>query len=389
MEKPLKRIVFEEIVDVDSSFNSSTFTARKAGYFLFHLSAGSHFNHDVNISVITEHGEVYFSLMANQSFYALPYSSNYITWVSSNQSVYVTSTTPLYSDRYGQLSFCGFQLDEDVMLPFITLQLIMHYLSENKLVISNISKTINWISKKGPYKFGVPVTGLYLASLSLQFTGWGRVVNKKISPFGYQEPVYETYASLQRSNDSHEVVLAYHHQDSSKIFATVATNSRLVSLRVEDEMVLDHVLPENTEVTIQFVLYSPIRRNKIAWSISEYTQEQTGKNSIICDVVKGVSWKGDFKVEIGREGIYYVSVSAVVIMESSSILMTAMLREEVVVGINLPVHLYSNVCNCGFTFHKATLAHLKEADVIDIKSSSTSGSGLERRHFSGFLLYPY
>ena len=381
-----RRVKFDETVDKASSFNLSLFTAKQDGYFFFHFSAGYPWHLKfLSITLAMDDDINLFEFTTNASLVQFPYSASYITWLASNQTVCIMSKVDLYSDIFGQTLFLGFRLDKPVLNSFIALQLLMCYYNGFIHIAQNLSSTIHWDNQNNSVKFSFPTGGIYLTNLCIKFVGWGSVAKKQILSRNHNLTLFETYVSLKYNHNPVKRIFASYAQDRDEVSSVVTSVSRMISIKATDKMTMDYMLPNNAEISVQFILFSPIiAGQRVIWSL-KYTQILPSKlNGFIADIIEGLFIKNNNELEIRQEGIYYVSLSAYVVF-NHFIKMHVKKDHEYVVSFDLPNYRLPIVSR--FTFHKANLAQLKVADKLSLNIHSVDLVE-EEIYFTGFLLYP-
>ena len=369
-----------------SSFNLSVFTAKQDGYFFFYFSAGyPWFSEFLSITLTVDDDVNLFELTTNISHFQFPYSASYITWLARNQTVCITSEVEPYSDKFGQTLFLGFRLDQHMMNSFVTSQLLLFHNNGVIHIVQNFSFGIHWVSSNNSVQFSFPTGGIYLTNLCIKFVGWGGIVKKQKLPLNINVTLFETYVSLKYNDNPVKKMFASHAQNRVKVFAVAASASRIILIEKNYKMTMDYMLPNNAEVSVQFISYSPTVRQRVIWSL-KYSQILLSKvNGFTADIIEGALIKNSYELEIRQEGIYYVSLSAYV-MSEHLVNMHVTKHGESIVSFDLPQYATINLDH--FTFYRANLAHLKEAAVLYFGLYIAYLYPEEEIYFIGFLLYP-
>ena len=116
-----ERVPFDTVlVDTTSSFDETkaVYTARSSGFYFFHMSAGVPAYQRVNLALHNASSIPNLILTHTTLDGELVMSRDDIQYVSENQSVYLSSDYPLYSDSLLQTSWSGLRLNE-FMSPLV------------------------------------------------------------------------------------------------------------------------------------------------------------------------------------------------------------------------------------------------------------------------------
>ena len=326
-----------------------------------------------------------FELTTNISFGHFPYSASYITWLDRNQTVCISSEVDPYSDKFGQTLFLGFRLDRHMMNSFVTSQLLLFHNNGVIHIVQNLSFGMHWVSSNNSVQFSFPTGGIYLTNLCIKFFGWGGIVKRQNLPSNFNVRLFETYVSLKYNENPVKRVFASHAQDRDEVLAVAVSVSRIILIEKNHKMTMDYMLPNNAEVSVQFISYSPTVGQRVIWSL-KYSQKLPSKvNGFTVDIIEGALFKNYNSLEIRKEGIYYVSLSAYITMDHV-VQMHVTKHGESIVSFDLYHLAQTTVYH--FTFYKANLAHLKEADVLYFGLFIEYLYPEEEIYFTGFLLYP-
>ena len=326
-----------------------------------------------------------FELNTNVSLGKLPYSASVITWLARNQTVCIKSDVDPYSDTLGQTMFLGFRLDQHVMNSLKALQLLLFHKNGVIHIVQNLNSGMHWVSSNNSVQFSFPTGGIYLTNLCIKFVGWGGIVKQQILPWNHTLTLFETYVSLKYSNNPVKKVIASYVQYRAEVLAVVASVSRILFINTNDKMTMDYMLPNNAEVSVQFILFSPRAGQKVIWSLKYSQILPTKVNGLTADIIEGAAIINNDELVILQEGIYYVSLSAYVVC-SHLISIAVKKGDEYIVSFGLPIYGRDTGLS-SFTFNKANLAHLKRVDKL-LVNMFLPNLVEEEIYFAGFLLYP-
>ena len=243
------------------------------------------------------------------------FSASRITRLARNQTVCIKSKVDPYSDKFSQTLFLSFRLDHHTMNSFVMLQLLLFHNNGVVHIVQNSRFGMHCDSSNNSVQFSFPTGGIYLTNLCIKFVGWGGVIKKQLLPWNNTVTLFETYMSLKYNENLVKRIFASYTQDSDEVFAVAASASRMIIIKTNDRMTMDYMLPNNAEVSVQFVLYSPKVGQRVLWSL-QYSQILPSKqNSLTADIIDGILIKNNDEIEIRQEGIYYVSISAYVMFD--------------------------------------------------------------------------
>ena len=328
-------------------------------------------------------------LISNISLVQFPYSASRITWLARNQTVCITSKVEPYSDKYGQTLFLGFRLDQHIMKSFVTSQLLLFHNNGVIQTVQNLSFGVKWYSTNNSVQFSFPTEGIYLTNLCIKFVGWGGIVNKQ-RLFPNNITLFETYVSLKYNDTPVKKIFASYAQDRDEVLAVAVSVSRIILMKKNYKMTMDYALPNNAEVSVQFILFSPTIGPRVVWSL-KYSRIPSSFYGLTADINEGVLIKNDDELEVRQEGIYYVSASAY-ITAYHFVKVHVKIHDETIVAVDTPKYVYNpyTMSLDHFTCYNANLAHLKKADTLFFKVYNllTHLYPEEEIYFIGFLLYP-
>jgi hypothetical protein len=255
------------------SFNGSVFHPKTNGYFFFHLSYGKQRNDLLTAELRNADNVVLTQLQAPPLPGRHSFSVNHLVQLNRDQSVHVTSSTPVnYNITHLLPTLVGFHFDNLTMKPFIAWQqeyyayAIKYFFAFKQSNNSNNSIEVNFNkSTTTDTQIRVPVSGIYVISMTV-------AARHMFSP---QYPDGSVSVEITNANDkidwSKLFVMRFSSKNLSGDYNLTMSLFYLLHISTTEHVEPScHRLSKSTsqaKLTLQLLLYSPAHGKQVAWAM--------------------------------------------------------------------------------------------------------------------------
>jgi hypothetical protein len=375
------------------SFNGSVFQPRTSGYFFIHLSYGKQRNSLLNVELRNADNVVLSQLQAPRLPAACPFSANHLVKLNHDQSVHVTSSTPVNYNNTDLLpTLVGFRFDNLTMKPFVawqqeyqtverpTFYRIFHFKQSNSTISSielNFGKSTT-TNRPGPTQISVPHSGIYVISMTLAVAG-------TLSPRNSEESVTLTSKNKILSPSTTEN-LSIRFYIKQTVWDNSLTMSLLYLLRLNtsDPVKLFYYIKgfesnplrlSPAKLTLQLLLYSPAHGEQVAWAM-RVRKEKPFISTCVIDVCVNVNvtcrdgvdlnnLTASNRVTVIHAGLYYVALGVAVSSFYDDVevcvKVTKQSKGKIQYSMCIPAKMpFDYAC------HRADILHLNKGDDVSV-----------------------
>jgi hypothetical protein len=372
------------LVDTAGGFDSSmtTYTAKSSGFYLMHFSAGV--PPYQRLAYYLRNGLTTPGIFLSHTSYngQLVSSRHDIQYVSENQSLYMSSDYPLYSNGLLQTTWSGFNIDS-LMDSLVVLRAARTSNFTGTTVVFDemlINVGQGWDQCSGS-QFVVPRAGIYFLSWVSAFVsnGCGELMMYINSRF-YSETVLcaGNYSGIDTS--SRTTLLSLNTLDVITFF------------RYGSAIYSDMYYP----TSFTGFLYEPKHNQQIAWTLSFpigkriYLYGPTVVNFTVVDLNAGSAWNvTSASIQVPISGLYYLTLAGVSYPVEYKFNMILTLNGQPF--INVKEEVDNSVKDSYFNGRsRSHVVHFERGDelVVIIPAGYNAFSSRRQTSFSGFLVQP-
>jgi hypothetical protein len=375
----------EILVDTAGGFDSSmtTYTAKSSGFYLMHFSAGVPSYQ--RLAYYLRNGSTTPGIFLSHTSYdgQLVSSRHDIQYVSENQSLYMSSDYPLYSDSLLQTTWSGFNLDS-LMDSLVVIRAARTSNFAGTTVVFDemlINVGQGWDQCSGN-QFVVPRAGIYFLSwISASVPNSDVVVSmyingvlhsQSINRAGYYPGIDTSSRAMLLFLNALDVITFIRNTDFGDIYSDLYYPASFTGF-----------------------LYEPKHNQQVAWTLSfpdsgNYLYGPTVVNFTEVALNEGSAWNAtSASIQIPVSGLYYLTISGLSYPVQYKFNMILTLNGQPFINVkeevdNLVKDIWFNLRS------RSLIVHLERGDelVPIIPDGYNAYNSYRQVSFSGFLIQP-
>ena len=389
IEDYLSQNSLKPIINVGASFESNCFTLKTCGtiWIFMSLSASSNtsFAIDLFINGVTTHFVSSLFSGCNWSLSAGRFGS-----IKKGDAICLKPNFTISSKLKVKLMFLAIHLDDTTMAPYTALAVNMRvcYYDYYNITIDSADMVIEneWNDTLDYSKVLIPLSGIYFVAITFQADSYScNYLNK-----AWQQRMCEVSISvfLRSAEQPYEIHTARKYFLEGNFAAKVSylSSSFMYQFEVGNELSFSFKSAGcQNFFAYNFVLYEPLHKTKVAWTLKEPTSKASGK---ICfskaSVNVGNAWDiHSCYINISISGLYFVALKSLVTSTVANNLTVFRNKKQSIIEV---VTLEGNISSSPLFFDshsQASLASFQPNDILHVETFLV----VWETTFTGFLLY--
>ena len=386
LNNTLAQIPLKAIINAGLSFESNCFTLKKRGAVWLFISLRSPNLKNFTIELIVKK-QIVKKISSSLLGYSNSLSVSWFGSVAEGDVIFLKSK--FFSKMtHANVKFLGIHLDDNTMSPFVALALEESYLhmdpkGNHQRSPPSVILISNWNSTN--QKCMIPYNGIYFVHASVHAESCiyvlSPVLSKQVCIVSLNLRVNSSGKDLEL-NSLYKVYIGENSTERSSVLSSTI----MYRFSAGDELIFSLFSgEEQSTLSYQIVLYEPLHRNKLAFSLYEKETNLSGKIRFSTVYVNdGLVWdNANSQVKIPVNGLYFVTLSAELnCTEDYSVTVLRNNKQPIIeidkVASDLPMpDLLFQVLS------QAMLVVLQFEDTLHVKTRTKCDEAL----FSGCLLY--
>ena len=377
--------LFSAAINKENAFKSNCFSPVKKGIFWFHVFFGTrNLIGPVNVSLNSRENVS----LTDWSYSAISASGQMtaiadLLFIETNDTICTALNDVSLFNKFNQLSFMGFRVDDQVLALVVALKSEIRY-DNDSVTFARNHLVVNWKDTGGYGDIEVPVSGVYLIAVNAFIVGY-------LAPNHQSERTLNALfckncveIKLENSKGSTLDVMTLESKIRVNSSETVLLNGiTLHKMEAGDKLLIFLTAQKTSRLIYHILFFEPLLKMRIAWSICIHITSYYF--DFIVHVDYGKVWNSEhMSIRTNISGLYYVALT--------------------VMSISLPrqpvVNVYLNNTKVVFATDTspdtpewydesktAALIHLGSEDFLLLKIYYKE-LYTELAYFTGFLLYP-